>query len=279
MRWVCQLEYRQKVSFHLLNGATGHRLKQQYVDAETGAIVDREGRVKGYEVGKGDYVAVSDEELAAIEIESSHIIDIEKFVARSEVDPLYLDKPYFIAPDDKVGQEAFSVIREAMRQRGVGGIARVALHGRERLILLEPRAKGIIGTTLHHDYEVRSDSVYFGDIQDLEIGKEMLDLASHIIETKKASFDPEKFKDRYQEAVVELIRSKRAGRPVEATHLPRPGNVINLMDALRRSLGPEKSARLATKKSTAAAMKHKPGRRAAARSKSAPSKGRIKKAS
>jgi DNA end-binding protein Ku len=140
---------KEKVSFHLLNGATGHRLKQQYVDAETGAIVDREDRVKGYEVGKGDYVIVSDEELAAIEIESSHIIDIESFVARSEVDPVYLDKAYFIAPDDKVGQEAFSVIREAMRRRGVAGIARVALHGRERLILLEPRGNGIIGTTLH----------------------------------------------------------------------------------------------------------------------------------
>src|SRR3984893_1039392 len=270
---------KEKVSFHLLNSATGHRLKQQYVDSETGKIVDRENRVKGYEVAKGDYVTVSDEELAAIEIESTHTIDIEKFVARSEVDPVYLDRPYFIVPDDKVGQEAFGVIREAMRQRGVAGIARVALHGRERLILLEPRANGIVGTTLHHNYEVRSDSVYFDDIPDLEIGKELLDLASHIIETKKASFDPEKFKDRYQDAVVDLIHSKRAGRPVQVTHVPPPGNVINLMDALRRSLGREKSAQLETKKSSAAALKQKPGRRASARSKAAPSKGRIKKAS
>jgi DNA end-binding protein Ku len=149
---------KEKVSFHLLNGETGHRLKQQYVDSETGEIVDRENRVKGYEVGKGDYVTVSDEELAAIEIESSHTIDIESFVPKSDVDPVYFDNRYFIAPDDKIGQEAFAVIREAMRQRGVAGIARVALHGRERLILLEPRAKGIMGTTLHHNYEVRSDS-------------------------------------------------------------------------------------------------------------------------
>src|SRR5882757_6516237 len=211
---------KEKVSFHLLNGATGHRLKQQYVDSETGRVVDREDRVKGYEVAKGDYVIVSEEELAAIEIESTHTIDIEKFVARSEVDPVYLDKRYFITPDDNVGQEAFAVIREAMRQRGVAGIARVALHGRERLILLEPRAKGIMGTTLHHNYEVRSDSVYFDGIPELEIGKELLDLASHIMETKKASFDPEKFKDNYQEAVVNLIRSKRAGRPVHVTHVP-----------------------------------------------------------
>jgi DNA end-binding protein Ku len=122
---------KETVSFHLLNSATGHRLKQQYVDNETGRVVDRDNRVKGYEVAKDDYVIVSDEELAAIEIESIHTIDIEKFVARSEVDPVYLDNPYFIVPDDKVGQEAFGVIREAMRQRGVAGIARVALHGRE----------------------------------------------------------------------------------------------------------------------------------------------------
>jgi DNA end-binding protein Ku len=269
---------KEKVSFHLLNSATGHRLKQQYVDTETGAIVDREDMVKGYEVGKGDYVTVSDAELAAIDVESTHTIDIENFVARSEVDPVYLDKRYFIVPDDEVGQEAFSVIREAMRQRGVAGVARVALHGRERVILLEPRAKGIMGTTLHHNYEVRSDSTYFEDIPNLEIGKEMLDLASHIVETKKASFDPEQFKDRYQEAVVDLIRSKRAGRPVQVAQVPRPGNVINLMDALRRSVGPEKSAQ-ETKKSRAAATKQNPRRRAAARSKAAPSKERTKKAS
>jgi DNA end-binding protein Ku len=148
---------KEKVSFHLLNSGTGHRLKQQYVDTETGAVVDREDMVredmvKGYEVGKGDYVTVSDAELAAIEVESTHTIDIENFVARSEVDPVYLDKHYFIVPDDEVGQEAFSVIREAMSQRGVAGVARVALHGHERMILLEPRAKGIMGTTLHHNY-------------------------------------------------------------------------------------------------------------------------------
>ncbi|MGI8570964.1 MAG: Ku protein [Methylocella sp.] len=225
---------KEKVSFRLLNSATGHRLKQQYIDTETGAIVDREDRVKGYEVGKGAYVTVSDEELAAIDIESSHTINIESFVARSEVDAVYFDHSYFIAPEDKVGQEAFAVIHEAMRQRGVAGIARVALHGRERLILLEPRAKGIIGTTLHHNYEVRSDSAYFDDIPDLAIGKELLDLASHIIDTKKASFNPANFKDQYQEAVVDLIRSKRTGKPAQVPHAPRPGNVISLMDALRR---------------------------------------------
>jgi DNA end-binding protein Ku len=272
----------EKVSFHLLNSATGHRLKQQYIDSETATIVDREDRAKGYEVGKGDYVTVSDEELAAIEIESSHTVNIESFVARSEVDPVYFDRSYFIAPEDKVGQEAFAVIRQAMRQRGVAGVARVALHGRERMILLEPRAKGIIGTTLHYNYEVRNDRAYFDDIPDLEIGKELLDLATHIIDTKKTSFNPAKFKDQYQEAVVDLIRSKRAGKPAQVTHVPRPSNVINLMDALRRSLGPEKSNQPETKKSRAAALNPKAGHHAAprpSRSKGTPGKGRIKKAS
>src|SRR6202022_5055472 len=130
---------KEKVSFHLLNSTTGHRLKQQYVDTETGAIVDRENMVKGHEVGKGDYVTVSDAELAAIDVESTHTIDIENFVARSEVDPVYLDKRYFIVPADEAGQEAFSVIRKAMRQRGVAGVARVALLGGGGLILLTPR--------------------------------------------------------------------------------------------------------------------------------------------
>lgn len=272
----------EKISFHLLNSATGHRLKQQYIDAETGDIVNRDDRIKGYEVGKREYVTVSDEELAAIEIESSHTINIENFVARPEVDVVYFDRSYFIAPDDKVAEEAFAVIREAMHQRGVAGIARVALHGRERLILLEPRAKGIIGTTLHHNYEVRNDSAYFDDIPNLKIDNELLDLASHIIDTKKASFNPAEFKDHYQEAVVDLIRSKREGKPAQVQHAPRPGNVINLMDALRRSLGTEKSHPLDTKKPRAAPIKPKAGRRAgapASRSKGTPSKGRIKKAS
>lgn len=272
---------QEKVSFHLLNSATGNRLKQQYVDAATGEIVDREDRIKGYEIAKGDYVTVSDEELAAIEIESSHTIEIESFVPSSEVDPIYLDRRYYIAPDDKVGQEAFAVIREAMRQREVAGIARVVLYGRERLILLEPKSKGIMGTTLHHNYEVRDEKAYFDEIPKLEIGKDLLDLAAHIIDTKHAKFDPTKFKDHYQDAIVDLIRSKRAGRPAQIPHAPRPNNVINLMDALRRSLGAGKSDQTEPKKTRSGSIKPKPARHAtgsARRPKGAASRGRIKKA-
>lgn len=287
----------EKVSFHLLNEATGNRLKQQYVDAETGAVVEREERVKGYEVAKGDYVTISDEELAGIEIESSHTIDIESFVPKADVDQVYFDSPYYIVPDGKVGEEAFAVIREAMRVRAMAGVARVALYGRERIILLEPRSKGIMGATLRYAYEVRDDAAYFEAIPELEISQEMLDLALHIIDTKTAKFDPSKFADHYQEAVVDLIRAKRAGRPAPTPHAPAPSNVVSLMDALRRSLDAENrvqdkasptkagQAKARDAEPTAAAAKPKSGDRTRARepptrkAKTSTGKGRVRKAS
>ena len=228
----------EKVSFHMLNAETHHRLKQQYVDSETGDIVERDERVKGYEVSKGDYVIVSDDELADVKIESSHTIDIEKFVPKTEIDPLYFDSNYYLAPDDKVGEEAFAVIREAMRARGMVGIARVVLFGKERMVMIEPRSKGMVGTTLRYAYEVRADGAYFDEIPAVNLSKDLLDLASHIIDTKAGKFQPEDFKDRYQDAVVALIRAKQTGRPVPTeSGETRPNNVVNLMDALRRSLG------------------------------------------
>lgn len=228
----------EKISLHMLNAETGHRLKQQYVDSETGDVVERDERVKGYEVSKGDYVILTDDELADVKIESSHTIDIERFVPKPEIDPVYFDNNYYITPDDKVGEEAFAVIREAMRRRDMVGIARVVLFGRERMIMLEPRERGMVGTTLRYAYEVRADNAYFDDIPKVELAKELLDLASHIIDTKTGGFDPTLFKDRYQDAVLELIRAKQAGRPApEGKEPERPSNVVSLMDALRRSLG------------------------------------------
>ena len=231
----------ERVSFHMINRETGHRLKQQYVDSVSGDVVEPQDRMRGYEIAKGDYVPVEDDELKDVQIESAHTIDIESFVPRSEIDDVYLDNRYYVAPDDKVGEEAFAVIREAMSKRGMAGLARVVLYGRERILLLEPRGKGLVGTTLRYDYEVRDDKAYFDEIPDVSLSKEMLDLASHIIDTKKGVFDPSKFKDRYQDAVVDLIRAKRAGRPAPEAHTERPGgNVINLMDALKRSLAANK---------------------------------------
>jgi DNA end-binding protein Ku len=243
-----------RVRFNTLNRATGNRVKQQYIDPATGETVEAEDRVKGYEVGKNSYVFVEDEELDAIKIESTHTIDIESFVPVEQIDKRYLEAPYYIAPDDKVAQEAFAVIRDAMKEKGKAGVARVVLARRERMVLLEPLGKGIMATMLRYPYEVRGEEAYFEDIPELKIPKEMRDLAGHIIETKAADFEPTKFEDRYENAVIELVKSKEAGRPaVEAPAAPRPSNVVNLMDALRKSIAAEErpAAKKAASKTSA----------------------------
>jgi len=237
----------ERVSFHLINRTTGHRLKQQYVDSASGEVVEPEDRIRGYEIAKGEYIPVEDSELDAISIDSTHTIEIESFVPRASIDEVYFDKSYYIVPDDKVAEEPFAVIREAMRSRGMVGLARVVLFGRERILMLEPRGRGLMGTTLHYAYEVRDDKAYFDPVPDVKIAPDMLELAGHIIDTKKAKFDPSRFEDRYQDAVVELIRAKRAGRPVPAPPTPRPSNVVSLMDALRRSVAGDHGAASDTK--------------------------------
>lgn len=229
-----------RVAFHTLNGATGHRLRRQMIDPETGEVIDRDEQVKGYEIAKGHYVTVTEDELNAIALESTHTIDIERFVPRDEIDPLYFDAPYYLAPDDRVAEEAFAVIRDAMQSRGVAGIGRVVLYRRERMVMLEPRGRGLFGMVLRYPYEVRSEKPYFEDIPAITVPPDMLDLAGHIIETKSAHFEPDQFEDRYENAVIELVRSKEAGRPATLPEAqPRPSNVVNLMDALRRSLAAE----------------------------------------
>ena len=231
-----------RVRFHTVNRATGNRVKRQFIDPASGEPVEAEDQVKGYEVGRGSYVYVEDEELDAIRIESTHTIDIESFVPRDQVDELYLDTPYYIAPEDKVAQEAFAVIRDAMREKGKAGVARVVIARRERMILLRPLGKGLLGTVLRYPYEVRAEDAYFDDIPDLQLPEEMRDLAAHIIERKSAAFEPAKFEDRYENAVVELVRAKQTGEPVRIEEAPRPSNVVNLMEALRRSIAAEEPA-------------------------------------
>ena len=229
-----------RVRFNTLNKATGNRVKQQYVDPDTGETVDAEDRVKGYEIAKNAYVIVEDDELEAIRIESTHTIAIESFVPVEQVDKRYLESPYYIAPEDKVAQEAFAVIRDAMKARGKAGVGRVVISRRERMVLLEPLGKGIMATVLRYPYEVRGEDAYFEDIPDLKLPGEMLDLAAHIIEQKSADFEPAAFEDRYENALVELLKSKEAGKPIVAPEAPRPTNVVNLMDALRKSIESEK---------------------------------------
>ncbi|HEX8167261.1 MAG TPA: Ku protein [Beijerinckiaceae bacterium] len=231
-----------RVRFNTLNRTTGNRVKQQFVDPATGETVEPDDRVKGYEVGRNSYVLVEDEELDAIRIESTHTIDIQSFVPVEQVDKRYLEAPYYIAPDDKVAQEAFAVIRDAMREKGKAGVARVVISRRERMVLLEPLGRGIMATVLRYPYEVRGEEPYFEDIPDLSLPKEMRDLAGHIIETKSADFDPSGFEDRYESAVIDLVKSKETGRPAATPAVPPPSNVVNLMDALRRSIASEEPA-------------------------------------
>jgi DNA end-binding protein Ku len=229
-----------RVTFHTLNAETGNRLRRQMIDPETGDVIEREDQVKGYEIAKGHYVTVTEDELNAIALESTHTIDIERFVPRDEIDPLYFDTPYYLAPDDRVAEEAFAVIRDAMEERGMVGIGRVVLYRRERMLMLEPRGRGLFGQVLRYPYEVRAEKPYFEDIPDIKVPRDMLDLAAHIIETKSGHFEPQSFEDRYENAVIALVRSKDAGKPAALPQAaPRPSNVVNLMDALRRSLAAE----------------------------------------
>ena len=229
----------ERVSFTTLHRKTGNRLKQLMVDSDTDEPVDRSDRVKGYEVSKGQFVVVEDDDLEAIKIESTKLIDIESFVPQSEIDQIYADGSYYLAPDDRVAEEAFAVIRDSMARKNVVGIGRVVLSRRERMIMLQPRGKGILATTLRYPYEVRQDAEYFRGISEIELPKEMLEIAEVIIDRKSGHFEPEKFSDRYEEAVVSLVRAKQAGQTFAVPEAPAPSRVVNIMDALKRSLEAE----------------------------------------
>jgi DNA end-binding protein Ku len=254
----------EKVSFNRINKKTGNRLKQQQVDAETGEPVEKDDVGRGYEVGKGQYIQIEDEEIEKIRIESTHTIEIDSFVPRSEVDDRYLDSPYYVAPTDQVGQEAFAVIRDAVREKKMVALGRVVVSRREYVVMLEAFDKGLLATTLRYGYEVRDQSAYFEDIPDLKLPAEMRQLAAHIVDTKASHFDPAKFVDHYETALVEMLRAKQAGRIVEAPkEEATPQRVINLMDALRASIGAEtkkKPAAASTKVRAPAAAKRKAGR-------------------
>ncbi len=225
----------QRIRFNIINRKTGNRIRNDIVDAETGQPVEPEDRVKGYQVEKGQYVLVEEDELDNVALESTHTIAIEEFVPVSEVDRIYLDESFYLVPQDEVAQEAFAVIREAMRKEDLAGLARVVIYRREHLLLLRPRGKGLLATALRYKNEVRNEHKYFDDIPDVKVTADMLKLATHILETKKGHFDPAKFEDRYENAITALIEAKRAGKAPPVLSEPRPSNVINLMDALRRS--------------------------------------------
>jgi DNA end-binding protein Ku len=236
----------EKTRFHMINKETGNRLKQQMIDSETGDVVDSDQKGRGYEVSKGEYVEVEKEELEAVQVESNHTIDIDSFVPRDEIDKRYLNNPYYIAPDGKAGVDAFAVIRDAMKDKDRVALARIVLSNREHVIAIEPLGKGLLGTTLRYPYELRDEDDYFDDIKNPKISRDMIELASHILDSKAAHFDPSKFKDEYETALKTLVKRKAAGKPVKAVEREeRPDNVINLMDALRQSLKGKASAKRA----------------------------------
>src|SRR6266699_4647780 len=246
----------ERVAFRQVNKRTGNRLKQQLVDAKTGEVVDRENKGRGYEIGRNQFLLVEDDELERIQIESTRTIDIDSFVPRASIDQRYLDTPYYIVPNGRVGVDAFVVIREAMRGKGMVALGRVVLTRREHPIMLQPFEKGVLAMTLRYPYEVRSEVDYFGDIPEAQLSKEMLQLAEHIVDTKSAEFDPSKFEDRYESAVVELLKRKQAGLP-QRSEAPAvaPPRVINLMDALRRSIAESERQRPAASKSATASCR------------------------
>lgn len=227
----------ERTRFHMINTETGNRLKQQMVDSETGEVVEKEQKGRGYEVSKGEYVQIEKEELESVQLESNHTIDIDNFVPRDEIDRRYLDSPYYMVPDGNAGIDAFAVIRDAMKDQDRVALARVVLSNRERIVAIEPLGKGLLATTLRYAYEVRSEEDYFSDIKTPKISKDMVELAAHILDSKAASFDASKFEDEYENALKALVKQKAAGKTIKSVERPaKADNVISLMDALKQSL-------------------------------------------
>jgi DNA end-binding protein Ku len=252
-----------KTRFHMINKETGNRLKQQMVDAETGDVVESDQKGRGYELRKGEYVEVEKEELEAVQIESNHTIDIDSFVPRDEIDERYINNPYYIAPDGKAGIDAFAVIRDAMKDKDRVALARIVLTSREHIIAIEPWGKGLLGITLRYPYEVRDEDDYFADIKNPKISKDMVELASHILDSKAAHFDPSKFKDEYETALKSLVRRKAAGKPVKSAEPEeKSDNVISLMDALKQSLKGKGSAKRPAHAPASRRATHRPAKKA-----------------
>lgn len=226
-----------RVSFRTVAAETGHAVQRRYVDEDTGEEVDRDDQVKGYETASGDPVLLDAEEVAATQPESDRTLAIEGFLPCTEVDPVYFDRPYFLAPADHASAPAFALIRDALAQKSMTALAHAVLFRRARKLLLRAYEEGMVATTLHFDYEVRAESETFGGIKDFKVEGEMLELATHIIATKRGTVDVHAFEDRYEAAVVDLVRRKLEGKPIRKPKAPARGHAVSLLDALRESAG------------------------------------------
>ncbi|RYC10213.1 Ku protein [Ciceribacter ferrooxidans] len=233
----------ERISFHIINRETGHRVRRRFVDGENGKPVEDEDIVKGYETPDGDFVILDPEEVKAAVPESDKRLEMQAFIACNDVDTTFFERPYFVAPADEDAADAYALIRDAMEEEKVAGLARTVLFRRVRTLLVRPHGEGMIATTLNFDYEVRSDTEIFEEISDIRVSGEMLDLARHIIETKMGRFEPSAFDDRYEQAVAELVKAKLAGRRPKKLRKVETGKVTDLMEALRRSAGAEHADR------------------------------------
>lgn len=224
----------ERISFNILNRKTGNRVRREFIDSETGDVVEHDDQVKGYETGNGRYVVLEPEEIAAAIPDSDKTLAIEAFIPCTEIDDVYFDKPYYLAPQ-KMGEEAFALLRDGMREAKVAAVASTVLFRRLRTLLIRPNGDGLIGTTLNFDYEVRPAEEAFEAMTDIKIDKEMLDLAAHIIGTKSGSFDVSKFDDRYEDALAELVKAKIEGKPFKKIAAPKASKPSDLLQALRES--------------------------------------------
>ncbi|MDY6962162.1 MAG: Ku protein [Pseudomonadota bacterium] len=246
-----------RVSFHIINRETGNRVHRQMVDADTGHEVEKDDIVKGYEVASGEYVILEPDEVKAAVPQSDKTLEMETFISCGDVDTIFLDRPYYLAPVDKASAEVFNLIRKGLEQKSVAALARTVLFRRLRTLLIRPSEDGLIASTLNYDHEVRPAKEIFSDIAEFKIEGEMLDLAEHIIKTKRGEFDPTEFDDRYEDALAELIKAKIEGRKPPKKPKPAEKKVSNLLDALRESAGSGASSgkKAATTKKAAAAKK------------------------
>ena len=257
----------ERIAFHTINRSTGHRVRRQFVDSDTGKPVEKDDQVKGYEVGRGDYVVLEPDEVAAAVPDSDKTLLVSAFINCTDIDDVYFDKPYYLAPVDKMAEEAFALIREGMRKKKVAAIAQTVLFRRVRTVLIRAHGGGLIATTLNFDYEVRSAKEAFSNVPAMKIKGEMVELAEHIINTKKGKFDASKFDDRYESALADIVKAKLDGKKIEVRKEATREKVVDLMlmAALRESaaLGGKKPATMATSKKTTRASREAVPRRKA----------------
>ncbi len=255
----------EKVHFRIINRDTGNTVKRQYVDSSTGKPVKDEDEVKGYETGDNEYLLIEEDEIDAVEIESSHTLSLDGFVAKADIEQVYLDTPYYLAPADEVSEEAFAVIRKAMADKKMAGLARIVLYRRERPVVIEPLGDGMLLTTLRYEKTVRKADDVFEGMKAVKIDEDMIDLATHIIDKKKTKFDPSHFEDKYEDALLALIEAKKSGKkPPKVKSSSKPSNVVNLFDALKKSLASEDGGKPASKKASGSTAKGKSSAKPAA---------------